>query len=254
VAPSNQHTRFRAAPEDIYGSLKHDSDSNGVIQMQTQATTLHPPDSSSDAANKSLEELATFTAARDQRTYKYIGNAICCRCNQLDTLSHYLQASLEVLHSPAPQRRPIRRKSAFNIQSIRVFRRVQIRPPARIQIDLMNALEVRAPDPLVHEENDGEQWQQDVCVNETASVERRESSPALHKSQENVRANAEIRIPWVEHRFERQFADWTSLVIPGLAEADMDERDGGPDEESADSTEVDDVLVRRRATGGVVHH
>lgn len=113
---------------------------------------------------------------------------------------------------------------------------------------------MRLPDPLVHEENDRKQRQQDVRINEAAGIERGESRPALHESQEDVRADAEVRIPWVEHRFEWQFADRTSLVVPGLAEADVDERDGGPDEESADSTEVDDVLVGRCATGGVVHH
>ena len=53
---------------------------------------------------------------------------------------------------------------------------------------------------------------------------------------------------------ERNLVKSVAVVDPGLAEADVDERDGGPDEESADSTEVNDVLVGRCATGGVVHH
>ena len=62
---------------------------------------------------------------------------------------------LKILRSPAPQRGPISCESTFNIQSIRVFR-IHISPPARIQVYFVNTLEMRAPDPLVHEVDDGE--------------------------------------------------------------------------------------------------
>lgn len=118
---------------------------------------------------------------------------------------------------------------------------------------------MRPPQPrlereLVHKVNDRKQGQQDVRIHKVARIKRSQRRPALHKSQEHIGNQAKVRIPWVPQGLIRQLLRAVALRLPRGAEADVNQTDGAPDQESRDTAQVDNVPVRLTRAGAEVHH
>lgn len=112
-----------------------------------------------------------------------------------------------------------------------------------IQVNVCKIPELGLVPPFVNKIYDGKQREEDVSIYKVTCVEWTESRPTLDEGKKDVGAKAKVRVPRIPEGLEWQLLNTAVLALPRGPEADMDVRDGGPDQERTDPGEVDDVSV-----------
>ena len=104
-------------------------------------------------------------------------------------------------HSLPPRQIPLRQRIARKVLRHHPLP-IQIRPPARNEINLTQPLQPSPSNQLEHKVNNRKQRQQNIRIHKRARRKRRQRRPALHERQEDIGAESEVGVPGVPERFE----------------------------------------------------
>lgn len=133
---------------------------------------------------------------------------------------------------------------------------IKVYSSSTVQIHVITALELVLASPINLSNNvdDTKKREQNVRHYKVCGRERRQSRPALQKGEYDVCRKAKVGDKRICHSLEGKLGNTPSLHGPTPAETDVDEANGRPDEECADTRKIHDVSVRLRCSRRDIHH